>query len=927
MVYNIRKTTKILVYCSTFFSTSESLTLKEDFDFTNVATESEWITTGDMVTKIPTGRRLDNVTDMMLNEDIFCPEDVNNKRQPRSNSGQDSFWELYNQLDSGKNPPIYNQESKPVLSKFRYIIVPIWWNDEDTSDPDRIIQTSNINSVMDYNQIYYNRMSFGKFNFDEHIILSQAVIPVSSANPGFGDLESAARNLIIAEGYTADIDYNGIVILYNVAMNGPFSGHGGWGTVNSGSSVTWMSWPWGLSNDVARHEFGHNFGHPHHLTNGYKWRFGQEGVVGYDDYDMMSGGNHYDISDFALAAKWFFGWVPNSSIVNMQPQGSTADCADCANEGTYKLYPFDGNDDSQLMGIHIPITSRGNTLYSYWLSYRSNNGAENGLSVHISWFGGIGWGQFGASYDSLNYDAHGDTETREDSFVIPETCYHISPSVKMLEIDPLASVATQPVVCVEQLSESDSITINVSFANPNPNPMKEDKIVMQCGTSLESAIGSNTDQLFHVENTGVNGILTLNLCSSSGSGSATAYIYDRYPTSVLTYSAPGAYGAFKSLSVLTSCSEGATSIEYEAIHNEAWVLVRTNSIVTFEASCVVDQCQVGQKKIGGKCVPCAGNDDNCEKCPGGLEFLISTCVTSESFKEITSSKKWRVWAPSHHTMRGWVWDVFDLEFYSDLECTGTKYNDGSPIDSGNAGGGWNPASAFDSSDWSAWGGRSDEDELFWIGMEFDDQKDVSCVSILDNENNGVTELRIQAWEEDTSTWQNVKIVKNYQSGVRSNNPLEFTAGPAPSNTPSSSPSLSPTSIPTSNSLCTQDDNEKFAYSPTKLKTCGWLSGKSEGKQRKICQHKVKFSETHSPSENVCEESCNSCDLCFENPTGKSYFFLKFNKKGKAKYKTCKWLKKSTRVTKHCEKIESNESRGPPKEVCPVTCSAVTSCIN
>jgi len=930
MSYNIRKMAKFLVYCSTFLSISESLTLKEDFNFTNVETESEWIANGDMVTKIPTGRRLDDVPEMTLNEEIFCPEDINDKRQPRSNSGQDSYWELYSQLDSGKNQPIYNQESKPVLFKFRYIFVPIWWSDENTSDAEKVIQTSQINSVMDYNKIYYNRMSFGKFNFDEHIILPQTVIPVSSTKPGFGDLENAARNLVTAGGYTANVDYDGIVILYNVAQDGPFQGQGGWGSVNSEASVTWMSWKRGLSNDVARHEFGHNFGHPHHLTNGYKWRFGQEGVVGYDDYDMMSGGNHYDISDFALAAKWYFGWVPNSSVINMQPHGSTAECADCASQGTYTLYPFDGNDNSQLMGIHIPITTLGNTLYSYWLSYRSNNGAEKGLSIHVGWFSRIGGGQFGASYDSLNYDAYGDTETREDSFVTPGTCYHVSPSVKMLEIDPGASIATQPVVCVEQLSEGDSITINVSFTNPNGDllesqkskPMKGDTVVMQCGTSLNSAIGSNTDQLFHIENTGMNGIASLNLCSSSGS--ATAYIYDRFPTSVITYSAPGAYGAFKSLSASTSCS-GGTSTEYEAVHNEAWVLVRTNSAVTLEASCTVDRCQVGQKKVGGKCLPCQGDDDNCEKCPGGLQFLISTCIISESIKEITSSKKWRIWTPGYHTLRGWLWDVFDLEFYSNLDCTGMKYNDGSPIDSGNAGGGWNPAKAFDANDRSAWGGRSDADELFWIGMEFGSEKDVKCVSILDNPDNGVSELRIQAWEEDTSTWQNVKIVKDYQSGVRNNLSLDFTDFTSPTASPTNSPSESPSESPETSS-CTQDNSDKFAYTRKKSKTCAWLEGKSEEKQTKICRKKVIFSDTHSPAENVCVETCNSCDPCFENPTGKSYFFWKINKDGDAKYKTCKWLKKGNRANKNCGKTESNEGRGPPKQVCPVTCSAVTSCV-
>jgi len=81
---------------------------------------------------------------------------------------------------------------------------------------------------MGYCKQYYNRMSFGKLNFDDPLILSQAVIPVSSINPGFDDLENAVRNILSDENYIADVHYNGIIILFNCAKNGPFSGSGGW---------------------------------------------------------------------------------------------------------------------------------------------------------------------------------------------------------------------------------------------------------------------------------------------------------------------------------------------------------------------------------------------------------------------------------------------------------------------------------------------------------------------------------------------------------------------------------------------------------------------------------------------------------------------------------------------------------------------------
>jgi len=145
---------------------------------------------------------------------------------------------------------------------------------------------------------------------------------------------------------------------------------------------------------------------------------------------------------------------------------------------------------------------------------------------------------------------------------------------------------------------------------------------------------------------------------------------------------------------------------------------------------------------------------------------------------------------------------------------------------------------------------------------------------------------------------------------------------SPTQSPTSSPLDSPTKSPTS---CTQDDDAEFLRGKKKTKTCGWLSNRSATQQAIICETMTKYSKTHKPAENICEETCNSCDQCFENPKGKSYFFWKFNKKGKAKYKTCKWLQKRNRAEKQCAKINTYAGRGPPKEVCPMTCSAVTGC--
>ena len=70
---------------------------------------------------------------------------------------------------------------------------------------------------------------------------------------------------------------------------------------------------------------------------------------------------------------------------------------------------------------------------------------------------------------------------------------------------------------------------------------------------------------------------------------------------------------------------------------------------------------------------------------------------------------YRIWATKDMTVRGWLWDVKDLELYSDLDYTYTKFNDGTPIDSGNAGQSWGPENAFDDSDGSV-GCQHDSDQ-------------------------------------------------------------------------------------------------------------------------------------------------------------------------------------------------------------------------
>jgi hypothetical protein len=90
--------------------------------------------------------------------------------------------------------------------------------------------------------------------------------------------------------------------------------------------------------------------------------------------------NHSFAFFFFFYANRFWNWIPDSSIILMQPEGSTTECPSCSNSGSFKLYPFDDKDvkpsSSRKMGIHIPVVKAGNRLYSYWLSYRIGNDGD-----------------------------------------------------------------------------------------------------------------------------------------------------------------------------------------------------------------------------------------------------------------------------------------------------------------------------------------------------------------------------------------------------------------------------------------------------------------------------------------------------------------------------------------------------------------------
>ena len=226
---------------------------------------------------------------------------------------------------------------------------------------------------------------------------------------------------------------------------------------------------------VVRHEIGHNYGLPHNNRNTYNLR--TSASAPFDGFEMMSGGNHYRQADFQAATKWSFGWIPDSAVVLMQPEGSSSMCRSCTSSvRRLVLKPFDDPSvtpsGSNQMAVNIPIFGTASEASSYWLSYRgisADGDAAGGLTIHQGRFrvGGI----FASEYSSLNFDVGGGTENdKYDAFVTPGNCYVITPPKRLLVVDFNAAQRIKPIACVDDLDPGKSITISVSFLDEDSPP-------------------------------------------------------------------------------------------------------------------------------------------------------------------------------------------------------------------------------------------------------------------------------------------------------------------------------------------------------------------------------------------------------------------------------------------------------------------------
>lgn len=142
---------------------------------------------------------------------------------------------------------------------------------------------------------------------------------------------------------------------------------------------------------------------------------------------------------------------------------------------------------------------------------------------------------------------------------------------------------------------------------------------------------------------------------------------------------------------------------------------------------------------------------------------------------------WRIWAVQEWIVRkDRVWDVRNIKFFPNSDCTGALIRDGTAISSGYfPSSTWKPENAFGDNNNLGWGGRGKAGNPWsiWLGMRFTGGREVKCVSFLDwvpaHGTRGVVVQKINS----SGVWEDVKKVENLTPGVRHNISLERTCRP------------------------------------------------------------------------------------------------------------------------------------------------------
>merc|ERR1712232_104334 len=540
--------------------------------------------------------------------------------------------------------------------------------------------------------------------------------------------------------------------------------------------------------------------------------------------------------------------------------------------------------------VHIPIAVEGeNRLYSYWLSYQgsaSYDGASSkGLSVLFSYFRVAPNTHYGAEYDSHRIYAIDNSEDSDagvfktsDAFVAVNTCFAIPSSPYMKDRDPTSmEEIANPVVCVTNIDEGNFIDITVSFVdNSNNDVVVSDvsKSILDCSSStiVEKNYEFNSDgksNLIYVINTGADADISLSVCTGTDSpldAVTSGFIYDEYPLSFIQYDSNPAYSAFRSIEAM-DCTSPLPTVSYQSDYDNTYVLIPASSTKSFvNVSCKQKSCMRNSYlSATGECESCPSNHlsspgstsiSDCTKCPTGMYLshpYALWCTEKRSFQKITSSAGWRIWASPSNLEEDWAWDVDELEFYSNLDCTGNKIpTNGTPVDSSNAVSGWGPDNAF--GEWM-WGGRPDSGGVFWIGMLFPSTTSVKCVRIKNSEwGKAAYRIQIQAFDANLNEWEDAWIARDLDISNSAWNTVSMdypSADDNPTPTPNSPPTSSPPSknptnapvfspiTPNPTSSATSNPTRNPTSRPTLNPTPSPISSPTKKKKKKKKKNKKK----------------------------------------------------------------------------------------
>merc|ERR1719506_860173 len=178
------------------------------------------------------------------------------------------------------------------------------------------------------------------------------------------------------------------------------------------------------------------------------------------------------------------------------------------------------------------------------------------------------------------------------------------------------------------------------------------------------------------------------------------------------------------------------------------------------------------------------------------------------------------------TASTWKMDLSGLEFYTESDCTEDSFIDpstGTAIESGSVyndpTGDWSAYNMFNNG--GLWGGRTDENGDFYIGLTFSEDKDVKCIKMTQPSEGAIAnEITIQSRATEDSAWSDVTFASDLTTGT---NTIEvhcgLTSGPLPAPTLMPNAGLLdltpiPTNAPTSRSFYTPTALHEPSFVPT-----------------------------------------------------------------------------------------------------------------